>query len=105
MDELIAIYLTVGAIFLMGLLTDLIGRCTRLPRVTLLLVAGFLIGPSVFDLLPDYGELWFRGVAEFALTMVGFLLGGHFTPAASTGTAGRCSSSRGETKAKRMITR
>ena len=46
------ILITFGGLFLVGLLADLAGRQTLLPRVTLLLLAGLLIGPSVLDWLP-----------------------------------------------------
>jgi Kef-type K+ transport system membrane component KefB len=61
---------------LLGLLTDLLGRRTPLPRVTLLILFGFLIGPSVLGLLPAESRDWFPLAADLALVMVGFLLGG-----------------------------
>lgn len=72
--------LTVGAIFLAGLLADLLGRHTPLPRVTLLLLAGVLVGPSVLNLLPPFTERWFPVLTNIALAMVGFLIGGQLTP-------------------------
>ncbi len=69
------ILITLGALFLVGLLTDLLGRRTPLPRVTLLLLAGFAIGPSGLNVLPDFQEDWFPVVTDIALSMVGFLLG------------------------------
>lgn len=74
------ILLTVGAIFLAGLLADLIGRHTPLPRVTLLLIAGVLVGPSLLDLLPPFTERWFPILTNIALAMIGFLIGGQLTP-------------------------
>jgi len=68
-----------GGIFLLGLLTDAIGRHTRLPRVTLLLIFGVLMGPEVFGVLTENAEKWFPFVANMALVMVGFLLGEKFT--------------------------
>src|SRR5210317_847452 len=73
------ILITLGLLFLLGLLTDLLGRHTPLPRVTLLLLAGFMIGPSGLDVLPDFQEDWFPVVTDIALSMVGFLLGHHLT--------------------------
>ncbi len=58
---------------------DLLGRHTPLPRVTLLLLVGFAIGPSGLDLLPDFQEDWFPIITNIALSMVGFLLGHHLT--------------------------
>ena len=73
------ILITLGALFLVGLLTDLLGRRTPLPRVSLLLIAGFAIGPSGLNVLPDFQEDWFPVVTDIALSMVGFLLGHSLT--------------------------
>lgn len=64
---------------LIGVATDALGRRTPLPRVTLLLIFGFLIGPGYLDLLPETVVGSFDLTATIALIMVGFLLGGQFT--------------------------
>ena len=79
MEEISITLITLGGLFLLGLLTDLLGRHTALPRVTFLLILGFLIGPSVLDILPDLSGRWFPIVANMALVMIGFLLGGKLT--------------------------
>jgi len=79
MEQSIVILLTLGGLFVVGLLADLIGRRSPLPRVTLLLVLGFIAGPSVLDLLPDFSEIWFPVITKMALAMVGFLLGEQMT--------------------------
>lgn len=71
--------MTVGGLFLLGLLADLAGRHTPLPRVTLLLITGFVIGPSVLDWLPPFSQQWFPVLTSIALTMIGFLLGQNLT--------------------------
>ncbi len=81
MSETATILLTLGAILLIGLATDALGRLTPLPRVTLLLVFGFLIGNGGLDVLPEPVYQWFDVVAVMALVMVGFLLGGQFSAA------------------------
>lgn len=73
------IFLTLGALFLMGLAADELGRRTRLPRVTLLLISGVVVGRSGFDLVPDEAEAWYEFLSIAALTMVAFLLGSGFT--------------------------
>lgn len=73
------VLITFGGMFLVGLLADLLGRHTPMPRVTLLLVAGFLIGPSVLDWLPHYTADWFPLLTDVALAMIGFLLGQKLT--------------------------
>lgn len=71
--------LTLGGIFLCGLVADLVGRRTRLPRVTLLLLLGMVVGPIGMDLFPDSTRAWFPFVTDLALVMVAFLLGGELT--------------------------
>ncbi|MBN2644054.1 MAG: cation:proton antiporter [Desulfuromonadaceae bacterium] len=68
--------LNIGAIFLLGIATDYLGRRTPLPRVTLLLLFGLLIGPSALALTPELFVAHFELVADLALVLVGFLLGG-----------------------------
>jgi Kef-type K+ transport system membrane component KefB len=75
MPELSPIFVTLGLVLLAGFLADAVGRRTALPRVTLLIAIGLLIGPSAFDLLPPAGSTWFPFVSHIALAMVGFLLG------------------------------
>jgi len=70
------ILLTLGGLFLLGLVADLVGRLTPLPRVSLLLLTGLLIGPSGFSILPKiFIEDWFPLLTHIALGMVSFLLG------------------------------
>ncbi len=72
------ILLSLGSVLLLGVATDAIGRRTRLPRVTLLIIFGLLIGPECLNLLPDVFVESFDLTANMALVMVGFLLGGQF---------------------------
>ena len=73
------LFLTLGGLLLASLLADLVGRRTRVPRVTLLLALGILAGPMALDLLPPPSVRWYPVVAETALLMVAFLLGGELT--------------------------
>jgi Kef-type K+ transport system membrane component KefB len=73
--DIAEILIVFGSLFLVGLLADLVGRRTPLPRVTLLLLTGFLIGPSVLDWLPEFTDDWFPLLTNIALAMIGFLLG------------------------------
>ena len=75
MLELSQFFLTLGAVLLAGFVADAIGRRSALPRVTLLIAVGLLIGPSALDLLPEASETWFALASHTALAMVGFLLG------------------------------
>lgn len=78
MSQSAAALLTLGGVLFVGLVADEFGRRTGVPRVTVLLVLGFGMGPGGFDILPDTTEDWFPIVATIALTMVGFLLGAEF---------------------------
>lgn len=71
--------MSIGALLLLGLSTDVLARRLLLPRVTLLLLLGLLAGPSGLDLLPPARESWFDLSASIALVMIGFLLGAEFT--------------------------
>jgi len=66
----------IGSILLVGLATDYIGRISRLPRVSLLFLFGFLVGPAALNILPDITHRWFPIITTVALVLVGFLLGG-----------------------------
>lgn len=70
---------TLGGLLLAGVALDGLARRVGIPRVSLLLVFGVVVGPSGLDLLPDAWEAWYPAVSELALAMVGFLLGGEFT--------------------------
>lgn len=73
------LFLTLAGLFFAGLLADMLGRRMRLPRVTLLLALGVLVGRSGFDLLPQAVDGWYDFLSITALTMVAFLLGGTLT--------------------------
>jgi Kef-type K+ transport system membrane component KefB len=79
MNESAETMITLGVLFLLGLTTDLLGRRTRFPRVTLLLIFGFIIGPSGFKYLMPEEQPWFPVITNMALVMVGFLLGEKMT--------------------------
>lgn len=79
MSDSATFLMTLGGLLLMGLATDALGRVTRLPRVTLLMLLGLAVGPEALNLLPLNGEVWFSISASLALVMVGFLLGERFT--------------------------
>lgn len=72
-------FLALGGLFFAGLLADQLGRLIHVPRVTLLLVCGLVVGEPGLDLLPPD----FQAISEFlsvaALTMVAFLLGSALT--------------------------
>lgn len=68
--------LVLGSLLLLGLATDYLGRATSLPRVTLLMLFGVILGDDVLGLLPEITASWFPLITNMALLLVGFLLGG-----------------------------
>lgn len=74
------VLIAIGVLFLTGLVLDRVGHIVHVPRVTLLILLGALVGPPFLDLLPGM----FAGsndlYAPTALTMVAFLLGGSLSP-------------------------
>lgn len=80
--------LTIGGILLLGLLTSTLARRTLLPRVTLLLLFGILIGKEFLNLIPHVFSDRFDIIADMTLLMVGFLLGGKLTKESLRDSAG-----------------
>ncbi len=79
MHEVSVIFIVIGSLLLLGLATDYLGRKTALPRITLLFLFGFLLGPGVFGVLPQITQGWLPLISDTALLLVGFLLGGKVT--------------------------
>jgi Kef-type K+ transport system membrane component KefB len=60
------VLILLGGLFVVGLAADVIGRRTRLPRVTLLILFGVLAGPVGFDVLPAQVSGWYEFLASTA---------------------------------------
>lgn len=73
------ILISLGSLLLIGLFADLMGKFVNLPRVTLLIGLGVVIGPSGFDIMPQALLDGFPLIAYMALTMVAFLLGNNLS--------------------------
>lgn len=71
--------IALGIIYLLSLVGDWVGRHTPVPRVALLLTAGYVLGPQAFGVISEAAREWFPLVADIALVMVGFLVGGMLT--------------------------
>ena len=71
--------LTLGGILLFGLITATLGRQKYLPRVTLLIIFGLIIGKQGLDIIPVMFSQRFELITDMALLMIGFLLGGKLT--------------------------
>ena len=79
MIDAAALLTGLGLVYLLGLVADWVGRHTMVPRVALLLAAGFAMGPDALGLIPETAKTWFPLIADIALVMVGFLVGGALT--------------------------
>lgn len=80
-----SIALVLGLLFLIGLIADIVGRSTFLPRVTLLMLGGLAVGPAGFSLIPDsFVDEWFPELTTIALALIGFLLGNQLSIPALT---------------------
>ncbi len=80
MDEFAISFITLGAMFLLGLAADFVGRRTPVPRVSLLVLCGITFGPSGLNWIPIQDSRILDLVGSIALVMVGFLIGGKMRP-------------------------
>ncbi len=74
-DGSAGLVLTLSVLLLVGLGTEVVGWRLRVPRVTLLILAGMIAGAPGLDVLPVETGAWYPVVSKVALVMVGFLLG------------------------------
>jgi len=71
--------ITTGSLLLIGIFASALAKRTFLPRVTLLLIFGAIIGLPGYQLIPQNFSDHFPLVADVTLLMVGFILGGKLT--------------------------
>jgi len=79
MSQIAELLIAIGGILLLGLATDFLGKRTFLPRVTLLLIFGIIVGNEVLGVIPVSVTSRFEMITDIALLMIGFLLGGKLT--------------------------
>ena len=79
MQQAAQFLVALGAMLLLGLAADAVGRRTFLPRVTLLIACGIIVGEDGLALLPASVVGSFELIGNVALMMIGFLLGGKLT--------------------------
>lgn len=79
MSQIAEFLIAIGSILLLGLATDFLGKRTFLPRVTLLLIFGIIVGDEVLAVIPLSVSSRFEIITDIALLMIGFLLGGKLT--------------------------
>lgn len=81
MESQVIALLPLGAVLLASLALEAIGRRTRLPRVTLLILFGVVAGPGGLGWVTPEVQASYPLVAVMALGLIGFLLGGSLTGA------------------------
>ena len=74
--------ISLGSLLLAGLTLSIIGQKTAFPRVTLLIGFGIFVGPEGLNFIPNLVTAQFDIIAQLALLMVGFLIGGKLTRSA-----------------------
>lgn len=79
MPQIAEFLIAIGSILLLSLATDFLGKRTFLPRVTLLLIFGIIVGDEVLGVIPLNVTSRFEIITDISLLMIGFLLGGKLT--------------------------
>ena len=69
----------VAIILFAGLLFGRLGKFIKLPNVTGYLIAGLLLGPSVFDIIPISMVDGFTVISDIALGFIAFSIGSEFS--------------------------
>ena len=72
------IILEVGIILISGIIFGRLAKFIKLPNVTGYLVAGLLIGPAVFNLIPISMVHGFAVISDIALAFIAFSIGSEF---------------------------
>lgn len=78
MESHYVVFVALGGLLALGLISEYFSARTIFPRATLLMVAGLALGPAGLHVLPDEAEAVFDATTYLALVMIGFLLGGQF---------------------------
>ena len=76
MDSVATQMMAVGGLLLLTLALEAFGRHTRLPRISLLVLLGAALGPSLLNVMAPGNQPGLELVSILALSMVGFLVGG-----------------------------
>ena len=71
MPQSAQIFLAVGGILALGMATDMLGQRTFLPRVSLLVIVGVLVGPAALNLIPaPLLDDFDRGLSSWCVTTI-----------------------------------
>lgn len=76
MPQIAEFLIAIGSILLLSLTTEFLSKRIFLPRVTLLLIFGIIVGEEVLGIIPLSVTNRFEIITDIALLMIGFLLGG-----------------------------
>ena len=75
-QDLALSFTTLGGLMIVGLAAQWLGQKTAIPRVSLLIGLGILVGPTGADLVSEVAQKTFPWISHITLALVGFLLGG-----------------------------
>ena len=64
-----------GGLFLLSMVVSHIANKFGIPRVTLLIIAGIVIGPSGLNWVNGLEQTWFPTISSITLLIIGYLLG------------------------------
>ncbi len=73
------IILEVAIMLISGIVFGRIAKCFKLPNVTGYLIAGLLLGPSVFNVIPETMVNGFAVISDLALAFIAFSVGSEFS--------------------------
>jgi Kef-type K+ transport system membrane component KefB len=74
--DLTVSFITLGGLLIAGLAAQWLGQKTAIPRVSLLIGLGIVVGPTGTDLVSEVAQQTFPWISHITLALVGFLLGG-----------------------------
>jgi Kef-type K+ transport system membrane component KefB len=70
-----------GGLFFLSMLVSHLANKLGIPRVTLLILAGIIIGPSGFNWVNGLEQTWFPTISSITLLIIGYLLGSKMSKA------------------------
>lgn len=79
MEDVSQLLTLFGGLFLISLIVSPIATHLKIPRVTLLIISGVVLGPQGLSLLNGVSETWFPFIADITLLIIGYLLGARLT--------------------------
>ena len=70
MEDVSQLLTLFGGLFLISLVVSPIATHLKIPRVTLLIISGVVLGPQGLSLLNGVSETWFPFIADITLLII-----------------------------------